>query len=152
MRRLLAISIISLCLGACAPGHNDYSDFHNIPTAGWAYNDTLTYIPTIGDSIASGMLVVALRHSNDYAYSNLWLEVVYEDATKPRRDTLNIRLADIYGRWHGSGFGARYQIADTLARDVTLTTSRPVRIRHIMRDDTLRGIDQVGVLFVTPER
>lgn len=150
MRRLLFISIISLCLGACAPGHNDYSDFRDINPAGWVYNDTLTFTPAIGDSIATGTLMVALRHSNDYAYRNLWVEIEYQDATNPRRDTLNIGLADIYGRWHGSGFGARYQLTDTVSRRATLTTGQPVKIRHIMRDDTLGGIDQVGIMFVTP--
>ncbi|MCM1518518.1 MAG: gliding motility lipoprotein GldH [Pseudoflavonifractor sp.] len=151
MRRLLLISVISLCLGACAPGHNDYSDFRNINPDGWSYGDTLSFTPVIGDSVATGALLVALRHSNDYAYRNLWVEIEYRDATNQRRDTLNIGLADIYGRWFGSGFGARYQLTDTVSRHVTLTTGQPVRIRHIMRDDTLRGVDQVGIMFVTPE-
>ncbi len=148
MRKLLIISSIILCLVACAPGHNDYSDFRNINAEGWAYGDTLVFSPEFGDSIARGTLCLALRHSNSYIYSNFWVEVCYEDNSISRTDTLNVQLADIYGRWYGSGFGARYQVVDTIASDVILHRGKPVKVRHIMRVDTLHGIEQVGINFI----
>lgn len=148
MRKVLVIISILLCLGACVPGHNDYSDFRNIDVDGWSYGDTLEFHPVIGDSTARGVLTLALRHSNSYLYSNLWLEVSYFNDTRSVTDTLNVPLADIYGRWYGSGFGARYQVSDTVALDVTLHRDKPIRVRHIMRADTLRGIEQVGLNFI----
>lgn len=137
-----------LCLGACAPGHNDYSDFRNIDVDGWEYGDTLEFTPEIGDSTACGVLMLALRHSNSYLYSNLWVEVCYTNGEQSVTDTLNVPLADIYGRWYGSGFGARYQTTDTIASDITLHRGKPVRVRHIMRVDTLHGIEQIGLNFI----
>lgn len=147
MRKLVIISSLLLCLVACAPGHNDYSDFRNIDVAGWAYGDTLTFIPSLGDSIVAGDLMIALRHSNSYLYRNLWLEVSYQDGNRAVVDTLNVEMADVYGHWYGSGFGARYQISNMVKENVTIERNVPILVRHIMRVDTLNGIEQVGLTF-----
>ena len=132
------------------PGHNDYSDFKQLPDNRWIYGDTLTFTPDINDSIASGMLIVAVRHNNTYPYSNLWLEVTYPTSpTDVKRDTINLQLADIYGRWHGKGFGAGYQYADTVSKNVTLFNHQPITVRHVMRIDTLPDIELLGVTFVS---
>ena len=64
------------------------------------------------------------------------------------RDTLDIRLADVYGRWLGSGFGASYQREVTVSPAAVVDITRPVALRHIMRVDTLQGIEQVGIEVV----
>lgn len=60
---------------------------------------------------------------------------------------MNVRLADIYGRWFGHGLGTSYQITDTLPGRVELCRGTRVVLRHLMRVDTLSGIEQVGVSF-----
>lgn len=134
-------------MGGCAPKHNAYSDYENISRLGWAYGDTLTFIPQLDDSIADGTLLIALRHSNNYIYRNIWLEIIRESNGLIETDTLNVELADVYGRWYGSGFGSRYQITDTIDEYVTIYDGAPIKLRHIMRADTLNGIEQVGLLF-----
>lgn len=140
---------ILLCLGACVPGHNDYSQFENIPAEGWCYNDTLTFIPEPKDSSATGVLTLALRHNNDYIYSNLWVEVSYLNDSATVTDTLNIELADIYGHWYGKGLGSRFQTEDTVSTSFHTVKGSPVKVRHIMRTDTLDGIEQVGIIFIS---
>lgn len=151
MRRIISILTVLLCLGACVPGHNDYSEFKNIPVEGWCYNDTLTFTPGIADSVADGMLTIAVRHSGDYIYSNLWMEVRYTDGDNEKTDTLNIVLADIYGHWHGHGLGASFQMSDTVSTSCRITRNTPVKVRHIMRADTLRAVEQVGIIFLSDE-
>lgn len=149
MRRLILIIMIALCLGACTPGHNDYSDFKNIKSQGWAYCDTLRFIPET-DSVSHGSLTLALRHNNNYLYSNLWLEVGYHKVNGSiERDTVNIILADVYGRWQGSGIGSYFQTETVLDRNYTFNDVDSVSVRHIMRCDTLDGITQVGLLFIS---
>jgi len=81
-------------------------------------------------------------------YSNLWLEIEYSDADRnTRRDTINLKLADAYGRWLGIGNAPDYQVTDTISRNLRHANGAPVRVRHIMRVDTLEGIDIVGVIF-----
>lgn len=140
-----------MLLGACSPGMRDYSRWDNIPVKGWVYGDTvpLLLVDTSlydNDSIVTGELCVALRHSSDYPYSNLWLEVTYHsDRHMMVRDTLDITLADVFGRWLGRGFGASYQQSVLVSPSAVVDITRPVAVRHIMRVDTLRGVDQIGV-------
>lgn len=147
--KLINIICLTLCLGACSPKHNDYSEFKTLDLEGWAYGDTLTYNVEHQDSIVEGNLFLALRHSNDYLYQNLWLEVQFTDADKLRyTDTLNIILADVYGRWNGKGIGVSYQKQVLLKRNLRHANGCPVTVRHIMRTDTLREIELVGIDFV----
>ncbi len=149
MRNLLIITLLSLCLGSCLPGHNDYSDYQQLPIDGWVYNSPVTFTPTGEDSIAQGSLSLGLRHTNEYPYSNLYLEMAYEDTTGTSRlDTLNITMADRYGRWCGKGVGTDFQLIDTINPHFTRIAGSPIRVRHIMRVDTLRGIDMVGIEFI----
>lgn len=137
-----------LCLGACVPGHNDFSDFQDVAPSGWRYADVMTFNPAHDDSIAKGDILLIIRHNNSYPYSNLWLEVEYE-ATDGRRhnDTINMRVADKYGRWLGKGNATDFQVVDTVARGITHAAGSTVRVRHIMRVDTLTGVDLVGIEF-----
>ena len=151
MRNTLLFILFTLCLGACTPGHNDYSDFKNIDPKGWAYADSLNFKVDI-DSASTGNLSLALRHDNNYGYSNLWLEVSHRiDSTTVDRDTLNITLADIYGRWNGKGIGTSFQIETIVSTDYQLAKDDSIQVRHIMRIDTLEGISQIGLLFRSNE-
>lgn len=149
MNRLFIIGVfLVLCLGACVPGHNDFSDFKNLPSSGWRYANVLTFNPEHDDSIAVGSVCVSLRHTDAYIYSNLWLEVECVDADKTtHRDTINLRLADPYGRWLGIGNATDFQVTDTVFKGLRHVSGSPIRVRHIMRVDTLTGIDIVGVTF-----
>lgn len=155
IRSLLYILLISLALlCACAPGTRDYSRWANMPPEGWLYADTVSLLPvdtslTDNDSVVSGGLKVALRHSNAYPFSNIWLELTYHtDGRRMVRDTVNIPLADVYGRWLGSGFGAAYQREALVSPSAVIDLTRPVALRHIMRVDTLCGVEQVGIEVV----
>lgn len=149
MRNTLLFILFTLCLGACSPGHNDYSDFKNISPEGWAYADTLNFKVDI-DTTSTGNLSLALRHDNNYGYSNLWIEVSHRiDSTTVDRDTLNITLADIYGRWNGKGIGTSFQAEAVVSPDYKLNAGDSIQVRHIMRVDTLEGISQIGLLFIS---
>lgn len=151
MRNTLIIILFSLCLGSCLPGHNDYSEYKELPVDGWPYNQSLTFTPDQGDSIANCTLSVALRHTNLYPYANIYLEVSYADTIgTTHRDTLNIKLADRYGRWLGKGVGPGFQIVDTVRTRHTRIKGSDIKVRHVMRVDTLREIDMVGLTFVEP--
>lgn len=150
MNKLFIITLLTLCLGACSPGHNTYSDFRNLPKEGWAYNDTIMFIPSITDSVAQGDLSIALRHNNNYHYSNLWVEINYplNDSTI-KSDTINITLADIYGKWHGKGIGPSFQIEKMVSENLNINKGDYFSVRHIMRVDTLLDIEQIGLFFIS---
>ncbi len=99
------LSVITLALlSACAPNPDDASGYEDVPAAGWCYGDTLKFRPRMDDSIATGSLMVAVRHDSSYPYSDLYLEVSYpvnpSDSAdnRLRRDTVRMAVADPYGR------------------------------------------------------
>lgn len=94
-------------------------------------------------------MLVTLTHDNSYSYSNLWLEIVYtDDARIEHTDTVNIEMCDVFGNWYGTGLPGHYQLTDTLSRKpVSLADSSVVKVRHIMRVDTLTGISQIGIRY-----
>ncbi|MDE6555401.1 MAG: gliding motility lipoprotein GldH, partial [Duncaniella sp.] len=97
-------------------------------------------------SLSDCTLMLGMRETYAYPYSNLWLEVTYHvDDRHIVRDTVNVTLADIYGRWLGKGFGASYQTEIPLSNRAAIDLTIPVGVRHIMRVDTLRGITEVGI-------
>lgn len=151
LHTLIILLFTLLAAGSC--GKRDYSSWQHLPADGWAYADTISLMPvdttlTDNDSVLNGALHLALRHSNAYPYSNIWLELTYRNSDSHTiRDTINLRLADLYGRWLGSGFGAGYQRELTVSPQTSIDLTKPMRLRHIMRVDTLQGIEQVGIFI-----
>lgn len=148
IRYILGAAVALTCATACVPDGNDYSEFASMADSRWLYTEPVEFHPEPADTVTSGKLTVAIRHTRGYAYRNLWLEITHTEADgQTRTDTLNMELADIYGTWHGTGLGTDFQITDTLPGNISLRKGAPVRVRHIMRTDTLDEIEQVGILF-----
>lgn len=146
MNRLIVIILSILCLGACVPGHNDFSDVKELDPWGWRYADVLTFNPVHQDSIAVVDIALLIRHNSTYPYSNLWLEIEYSRSDESViRDSVNLVIADKYGRWKGRGNATDLQLLDTVARSIRHKSGSPIRVRHIMRVDTLTGVDMVGI-------
>lgn len=147
---LLIILPLLLHLSACTHTHRQYTAWHPLPPAGWAYGDTLHLNPldtTLhgNDTTLTRPLSLTIAHTNGYPYANLWLEITYRGPHTAYRDTLNLRLADNYGRWLGQGIGTTYQHTYTITPAANLDLRHPIDIRHIMRLDTLRGLDAIGI-------
>jgi len=149
-RALLTVTtaaMLTAALGGCSPSDTPCSRYTAVPRDGWRYGDTITFVPEHpGDSVKTADMVLSLRHTPDYPYSNVWLEVTV--AEPPRRDTVNVPLCDKYGHWYGNGIGVSYQLSHTVARGVSHVTGTPVTVRHIMRADTLTGIEQLGIALL----
>lgn len=152
--RLLQLSSIALLMNVTTSCHlEEKADFETFADQKWAYGDTLRF-SDIADStvrsLSSRSLTLALRHTNDYPYRNIWIEAVYcTSDSLAHTDTLSIELCDSYGRWLGKGIGDLFQQEATIAPDLTLLPGSEISLRHIMRVDTLRGIERIG-LFYSP--
>ena len=154
---ILLISAIGLlALDSCSGIRNDYSEYQRLPGEGWRYGDTLFFTPVHTDTVCRGNFVVAIRYDGNYPYSDLWIEVGVPSAVNGsdniavksiRRDTVRMVLAHNYGNPAGDGIGPTYQMADTLGV-LSHRSGERVTVRHIMRTDTLAGVNQVGLFFV----
>ena len=85
-----------------------YSEYEELPNQGWSsqisYDFKLEIEP--GQDKLSCDYLIALRHNNNYRYSNIFFFV---DSKTPdgnsHRDTLQYLLAEPSGKWLGSGVG-----------------------------------------------
>lgn len=147
MKHLLWIPLLCLLAGACS-NSGEWSSFRSPEAAGWAYAHPLVF-----DSVPagkSGTLVLSVRHAASYPFSNLWVELSASRADSVLwRDTLDVCLADALGSWRGRGSGASLQVSDTLARAFTPDSASVLSVRHIMRPDTVEGIERIGITFIS---
>ncbi|MCM1066220.1 MAG: gliding motility lipoprotein GldH [Muribaculaceae bacterium] len=157
VNRISALAAGAALLASCgitgSRGNGDdnyFSAFVTFPHQQWEYAAPAQLtVDTLRDSVArGGTLMLSVRHTDAYEYSNLWLELAYPDTDSTVcRDTINLVLADVYGRWRGHGSGPSVQITDTIASGFTLHRGDTLTLRHIMRVDTLPNIEQVGLVF-----
>lgn len=146
--KLLSSAAVALTvMTACTPPGAPDGEWRPIDADGWRYGD-LVVLNRDHDTIPGlDTLTVAVRHTANYGYSNLWLELRYYTSDTIAADTFDITLADDYGNWLGEGSGTAYQ------RMQRVRPSRPIRegsimqLRHIMRVDTLREIEQIGLQY-----
>lgn len=149
MRKSPFVILILLIAAACGVP-SEQSLFQSMDADGWLYTDTVSMNINNADSARTmlhGDIALAVRHTDAYEYSNLWVELSYLDSDSLRRDTFDLRLADEFGRWLGTGVGVGFQKVDTLLRGVSVDARVPLRVRHVMRPDTLADIEQIGIIF-----
>ena len=144
---------IMVCLGACSPKHSSYSEFSDVPAAGWTHNSPLYFTPQYGGSAACYDISVAIRHDQDYAYRNLSITADFiGENQKLKRRIINVELADKYGTWKGSGFGALYQFKQVVLEQVPAHTVKRIVLWQTMSDrDTVGNITDVGIIVSPSE-
>lgn len=125
-----------------------YEHFEKVDEKAWDYKKTLRFLVPV-EQAESASLTVALRNTTAYQNANLWLFVALRSPSgEVQRDTLNCLLADEYGYWLGSGFSGLYFTEHKLPRTVVFDEigEWEVSITQGMRQDTLQGITDVGIL------
>lgn len=152
--KIACLPIVCLLLAACN-SNTVYHSYQSIPTMGWSKGDTLVY--TLPTSIPTGTykMTIGIRHQENYPYRDLWLGISQsaKDTLTYSTDTLQLFLADETGNWNGDGPGGLYQFTRfytpsfTIAQD---SASRSIRIVHIMTDNPLKGISDVGIRLEKP--
>ncbi len=142
----IILAILAVAVSACGRDGYQYTGYSSLSPQGWAYGDACEFHVAGGDSIITGNIVLSVTNDNTYPFSNLWLEVSYNALDRTHRDTIEVKLCDVYGNWYGHGLPGHYQLSDTLDTGiVSLRDSSTVRVRHIMRVDTIQGISQLGL-------
>lgn len=143
MKKLLILICAGMLIASCGGDRDpENARFETLPGEVWLYGDTLLFDTVTSDSLPSETKVIAVRHTAGYKYSNLWVEVTSFDDDTAYTDTVNIRLADRYGRSLGRGNGISFLKTDTLPA----RRSHSVALRHVMRADSVGALEQIGVL------
>ncbi len=142
---LITALILTVCVtSGCVKG--EVSAYGDVALEGWSYGDTVTLTCDSTSISPYSNMYLSLTHNNNYPYRNIWLEISYIDQDSLIRvDSVNIELCDKYGRWYGKGFGPSYQIETQVPGAILPPPGSKINVRHIMRTDTLRGIEKIGM-------
>lgn len=144
---ITAVLGLLLLLTACR-NNRIIDEFRTMEAEIWHSADTLHFPFTITDTAAEHRLIVGLRNTSRYPYSNMF---IFMNTLSPegiiRRDTLEFLLADKYGTWLGRGSGrirdSRFLINDRVVFPASGHWN--IILEHGMRDLELQGISDVGL-------
>jgi gliding motility-associated lipoprotein GldH len=124
-----------------------FFEFHSIKNASWNREDNAVFEVNIDNNSNLYDISLEVRNNDDYPFRNIWLFVEFRMPTGSfRTDTINVDLADIYGKWYGKGLSLHslsipYETASRFSYPGTYTYT----IRQGMRENPLKGISDVGL-------
>lgn len=125
-----------------------YERLHNIPGARWQRSYIPEYSFDISDTSRYYRIYVVLRHTNRYAYRNIWLNVGVQnpgDSLQVQQFELPLAASD---KWLGVGMDDVFERrALLLPRPVKFNKPGTVRftLQHTMRLDPLPELLQAGI-------
>lgn len=152
-----------------------YHVYRPVPEEGWSKQDTLVYTLPDSLKPGCYQLEMDVRHTDNYPYRDIWLEMAFERRTPQAniptlqeedslnipeqeldvpadsmtwvRDTVHLYLADRQGRWlNGGTIGSLYQFYAPVGNFcLTNKDGKKFRIVHIMKDNPLKGIHDIGI-------
>jgi len=145
-RLVLIFFFMGISLMACKQ-NQVYEQSYAFEANSWYYDNVLNFETNIEDINALYHLQIHVRHTNEYAYSNLWLKIktIYPDGEE-RTDPLNIPMADDEGRWYGGGIGTVLTNDVTIQKNASLQQTGTYRfeIYQDMRVNPMTEIMNVG--------
>ncbi|MDR0547508.1 MAG: gliding motility lipoprotein GldH [Dysgonamonadaceae bacterium] len=146
----IILTVFLLLCMACA--HIDtFSEFHSFHGHEWQQSEIVRFEAPVSDASKLYNLFIEIRNNNQYPFANLWLfiDVRMPDGTV-RSDTIEIPLADVYGKWLGNGIGT-YSLSYLYKEKIQYpdTGTYVYTIRQGMRSEVLNGISEVGLRVKT---
>lgn len=150
MKRLqypLVLIFTGLILTSCDPSRV-YEENMKVPDQEWNKSEAMLFSPEISDSALVYNVLVNVRNTGSYSYSNLFLFIT---TTSPGgqwiKDTLEIPLSNSRGKWLGSGIGDLYFNRQLFKYNVRFPYSGVYSFEIVqgMRDTELKGIRDIGL-------
>ncbi len=143
-----SIAALIVLLSSSCSRDTIYHTFHTLPLKGWERDSILNFEFEIDSVSTQCGIDIDLNYNGEYPYSNLYLFVSISDTLKELfADTINIQLADKYGKWLGDGWGTTYQQRVEYKRDYNFKQEGLyyITIKQGMRDNPIRSIERVGL-------
>lgn len=148
MKKVVLLALISVLLIGCQHGVV-YNEFKQLPSQGWEVDSALQFVPNLVDTVGAYQMQIIVRHTDRYAYQNLWLFVdVKKDSVLLRRDTIESYLANERGEWYGKGM-SKYTLPLLYMENIALPAGEyNIVVQQGMREEQLRGITDVGLKVI----
>jgi len=143
--------IISCCLlVACNSESPIVENEFMLDNDQWNYDEEFLTLVPIEDTLSNYRLDLALKHSSDFAYANLYIEIgtSFPDG-KSLSDNFSLQLADKFGKWEGNCNNEYCTKSFTLRDEFRFKDrgSYKFNIQQYSREETLEGIAEVKLLL-----
>lgn len=149
MKTKIIGSIISLFfLFTACTNNNIYFQYQSVNPNGWNADSLYVFDIEITDTLSEYNVYINVRNTPAYKNQNLWLFITEEYPNEIlTNDTIEFYLADIRGKWLGSGAGALKEMPVLYKQNIKFEKSGiyTYKIGHGMRYDELIGINDVGI-------
>lgn len=150
--RLVGVFVL-IFLTSCADDNFIFEQNVEIPNAEWIASEKAILTVNITDTVSQHNFYINVRNTEAYPYRNLY---VFVKTTFPNektsRDTIGIILADVTGKWIGSGSGflnSSSHLSNTILfkynKRFPISGEYTFEIEQAMRTDTLKGIQNIGL-------
>ena len=118
-----------------------------MPEEGWERRDTICFALPQTDEDISGTLTIGLRLTAPVGLQDIVLAVEQSLESPPvyRCDTIRCPLTDAEGNALGQGVNVIQYETQQLPFHLQKEQSGTVRIRHLMTDETIAGITELGI-------
>lgn len=147
-KRITPIFLIAVLFSGCLRMGNFEKNIE-IPKHDWQNGFKPTISFEIHDTIKKYNVFLTLRHTDAYAYRNLWLLFHSRQPSEKnfRTERIEIQLQDEQGRWLGKGMDDIREFRFPLFTDIrfTQTGEYTIQLEQIMRDNPLKGIMNAGI-------
>jgi len=147
MKNYVPVALLILTLLSCNK-QKVFEQFHSIPDHKWHNTELVNFNVNISDTVSSHNVLIAIRNTGQYGFSNLYLFVtaISPDGSQVR-DTTEIILADDHGKWLGKGSAAVYTLYHPLRQNVRfpLKGIYQFNIEQAMWMKELEHISDVGL-------
>jgi gliding motility-associated lipoprotein GldH len=120
-----------------------------IPGHEWSYDQQPSVEFTITDTVAAYNIFITLRHTDAYAYRNIWLTIATRqpgDSTF-QKERFELTLQQPDGQWLGTGMGDVRELRYPLFSDIRFLKKGvyTIQLQQIMRDNPLLHIMNAGI-------
>jgi gliding motility-associated lipoprotein GldH len=148
MKNKLFTFVCIIILFASCIDNSIYRQSKPIAAEGWHKDSAVQFAVPVTDTVTEFDIYINIRNTNDYPFQNLYLFV---KATSPHgisiADTINLLIADDYGRWTGKRISRVWENNFLYLRNIKFVNSGKYifDIQQGMRHDILNGISDVGI-------
>ena len=147
LKYLLAVLALVSCDGTV------YQSFKQVSSSSWSPKDTVSFVYEGVNKPGSGgtalKMSAQVRYNTDYKYKNLIMRVEtirIADTLLLSVDTLHCQIYDDSGYRLGSTAGSLYQnVSNDVFVEASPSDTLMLRLSHIMSDESLAGVCDVGL-------
>ena len=114
----------------------------------WPYTNRIKFTVKIDDERIAYNLLLNLRVTGDYKYSNMFVLIRQSDPDRKTSSTrFEVKLADPDGEWLGKGSGNLYSYQMPFRTNYTFPAkgNYTIEIEQNMRDNPLREVSDIGL-------